>query len=66
MVVSYTDTKSHVSVNDLVLAGVYVNVHGKCTTKGYEIMTNLAFAWNHVDVTDIAQRCNHSAHANIK
>ena len=41
MVVSYTDTKSHGSVNDLVSAEVYVNVHGKCTTKGYENMNNL-------------------------
>ena len=66
IVVSYAATKSHVSLIDLVSAGVYVNVHGKCTTKGYENMTNLAFAWNHVDVTDIAQRCNHSAQADIK
>ena len=41
IVVSYAATKSHVSLIDLVSAGVYVNVHGKCTTKGYENMNNL-------------------------
>ena len=37
MVVSYAATKSHVSVNDLVATGFFVNVYGKCTTKDVKI-----------------------------
>ena len=37
MVMSYAVTKSHVSVNELVTDAIFVNVHGKCTTKNEKI-----------------------------